>query len=352
MKRRTLRQLERAARHGGDGTDVAAAGSAAMTPFEAFWQRLAPHVPANLLATVRASFEGSDELSIRIDDPHADVSAIVAEMTRQGWQPRPLMGGETCWAYRLDVAAARRREVTDSPLVREGRIYVMNPSSMLPALALAPERDDAVLDLCAAPGGKTLHLSTLMGRQGRLTAVETVRERFFKLQGQLARHGASHVRTYLKDGRVVGRLTPERFDRILVDAPCSSEARIRVDVPESIASWSPRKVQECRHKQLDLMRSAVAALRPGGRLVYCTCSFSFEENEGVVGTILEELGEQVALVDTGLDAIPWVEPPALAPGLSHADQRLSMTRRVWPNRIWDGFFIAAFVKTCRDRAIP
>ncbi len=336
MKRRTARRREEA---GGEG----------VTGIAAFLERLEADCPPERWPAVLAALEGEGPLVGRLHGPPAEFASTLGALEAAGVALTPL--GPTQAGTESDVSPVwileprdgDRRTVTGADAVENARVYLMNPSSLLPGLSLSPGPDDDVLDLCAAPGGKTLHLVALMGEEatGRVSAVEATRGRFFKLRGQLDRFGAGHVRTFLKDGREVGRAVPERFDRVLVDAPCSSEARIRLGDPESFSTWSPRKVKECQHKQLGLLRSGLDALKPGGRLVYCTCSFSRAENEEVVERTLETMGSRVRLVDTGLDGLSFTRPPPLGAGLGGG---LELTRRVWPDGLWDGFFIAAFEK--------
>ena len=101
------------------------------------------------------------------------------------------------------------------------------------------------------------------------------------------------------DGRSIGRKVPERFDRVLLDSPCSSESRIRLDDPSTYQHWSPRKTREMVRKQRGLIRSAYLALKPGGELVYCTCAFSVEENEQVVDYLLRREPAAEAARDSG-----------------------------------------------------
>lgn len=348
MKRRTLRQLEKTGRNEGAASEPV--GAADLSTFGMFWSRLERQIPPELLDAVQASFDAPERLVVRIHPPRGEPSETLAMMKASGWDVVALDVATAPVPLYWEVCARpeERRMVTESAVVQEARVYIMNPSSLLPALALAPEPHHAVLDLCAAPGGKTLHLAALMAGDaamtGHIAAVEAVKPRFFKLRGQLDRFGANHVRTFLKDGRDVGRATPERFDRVLLDAPCSSEARIKADDERSLESWSPRKVKECQHKQLELLRSGLAALKPRGRLVYCTCSFSFEENEAVLATVLDEQRGAVRLVPTGLDSLTWAHPPALRAGHHSGDPRLALSRRVWPDLLWDGFFVAALEK--------
>ena len=140
----------------------------------------------------------------------------------------------------------------------------------------------------------------------------------------------------------MGALTPERFDRVLLDAPCSSEARFDLNDPDSMAHWSPGKVREVAHKQKRLLLSAIHALKPGGVLVYSTCSFAPEENECIVHAALHKLGDAVEVTP--------VEIPVLhQPGLTEWDGKmlnpqLAHSVRVLPDSLVDGFYLARLVK--------
>jgi 16S rRNA (cytosine1407-C5)-methyltransferase len=134
----------------------------------------------------------------------------------------------------------------------------------------------------------------------------------------------------------------ERFDAVLLDAPCSSEARIRLDDPDSYQHWKTRKIKETSRKQKALLRSAFAALKPGGRLIYCTCAFAPEENEVALDHLLRR--EPAAKLEA-LD----VDCPQTIPGLTRWRTRqlqpdLQRAVRVLPNDLWDGFFLAKVVK--------
>jgi len=218
-----------------------------------------------------------------------------------------------------------------------GSLYPQNPSSVLATRVLAPEPDEEVLDLAAAPGGKTLQMAALMHNTGRIAAVEPVKARFHRMRANLARCGVSNVQFYQADGRGIGRKVPGRFDRVLLDAPCSSESRIRLDDPSSYAHWKPRKVRECARKQRALIVSAFAALRPGGRLLYCTCSFAPEENELVVAHLLREAPE-ADVVPIALPAAPAVAALESWEG-TPLDGRIGLARRIVPDDVWDGFFL-------------
>ncbi len=213
-----------------------------------------------------------------------------------------------------------------------GRIYLVNPSSVLAVMALDPQPGETVLDLAAAPGGKTLMTAARMRNTGTITAVDPIKSRYYRMRANLARCGVTNVRCRLEDGREMGRRRPATFDRVLLDAPCSSEARFRADEPATFAHWSPRKVRETTRKQRGLIRAAYACLKPGGTLVYCTCSFGRKENEGVVEYLMKR--EPTARIAP----LTWPEVGVAVP----AD--VDGTVRIMPNASFDGFYVARLTK--------
>ena len=213
-----------------------------------------------------------------------------------------------------------------------GRIYLVNPSSVLAVMALDPQPGETVLDLAAAPGGKTLMTAARMRNTGTITAVDPIKSRYYRMRANLARCGVTNVRCRLEDGRKMGRRMPATFDRVLLDAPCSSEARFRADEPATFAHWSPRKVRETTRKQRGLIRAAYACLKPGGTLVFCTCSFGRKENDGVVEYLLKR--EPMARIAP----LAWPEMAAAGAG------DLDGTVRIRPDATFDGFYIARLTK--------
>ncbi len=216
---------------------------------------------------------------------------------------------------------------------------------MLPPLALECRPGEDVLDLAAAPGSKTLQLSA---SGARVTAVEKNRGRFFKLKANLKSQGALEVETRLADGTGFWRGHEESFDKVLLDAPCSSEGRFRVDDPKSYAYWSPRKIREMRRVQLRLAQSALHMLRPGGLLAYSTCTFAPEENEGVLDKLLSKFEGAVEILPLDLPL------ENVQSGLARWEKRefapeIAAARRVLPNELFEGFFLALLRKTSSTR---
>jgi 16S rRNA (cytosine1407-C5)-methyltransferase len=306
---------------------------------EPFIERLARIVPADRLGDCLASFAQEKPTAFRVNTLKRAVEEVRDELEQAGFSLQPVdwLPGA------LTIDPGERRRLTETAAVAEGRIYIQGLSIMVAPLVLAPEPGERVLDLAAAPGGKTLQMAAMMQNQGEIAAVEPIRKRMYKLRANLRQHGVTIVKTFLTDGRSVGRKTPERFDRVLLDAPCSGEARFDQRDPSSWRNWGPRKIRECARKQKGLLRSALAALKPGGTLLYCTCSFAPEENEMVVDRVLAQLGEVLSVQPIEL---PFAGPE---PGLPHWDGKdlhpaLAHTVRILPDRQMGAFYLCKLAK--------
>ncbi len=241
------------------------------------------------------------------------------------------------------VAAEHRAQLLSHPLVQEGAVYPMAYSSILAARMLAPDEAAKVLDACAAPGGKLLALIAEAPRAA-YTAIERVRARFYKLSSVLARaHAPAQVRLKLGDARrVIPRLSM-RFTHILVDAPCSTEARIRPSDPDTLAHWSLRKIREQARKQRGILVAALNALAPGGVLVYVTCSFAPEENEMVVAHALAKVPE-VELAPVGLSEDVPAMPALDRWGKHRFPEAVQQAVRILPGPWTEAMFVARFIK--------
>ena len=277
--------------------------------------------------------------TFRANTLKTDSAQLLRELETSGLHPQRVAGVPE--AFRVDDDS--RRQLTESPAAGEGRLFIQNASSMVPPLVLDPQPGEEILDLAAAPGGKCIHLAGLMENHGRIAAVESVRNRFFRLRRNIELYGAEIVDTYLRDGASVWRACPEQFDSVLLDAPCSGEGRFSTLEPKSFAYWSEKKIAEMSRKQRRLFYSAVRSLKTGGRLVYCTCTFAPEENELIVDRALrqfagcleiEEIGIRHANGVAGLTS--WRDKPL--------NPSLEATLRILPDGVMEGFYVACLRK--------
>ncbi len=305
----------------------------------AFLERLARLFSADDREHILHALQQERATSFRLNPLRGANDDTLDELRSNGLCFDPIPGIANAYA----VAATQRSALVRCPASITGQIYVQNAASMLPSLVLAPDPDDSVLDLAAAPGSKTLQLAAAMHNRGRIAAVEPVRDRFFRLRANLAKHGAGNVHCYQKDGSIVGRLVPERFDRVLLDAPCSGEGQFQCHRPETLAYWSEKKIKAMQRKQIRLLRSALQSAKVGATIVYSTCTLAPEENEVVVDRLVTRYPSLVEIepidlpmVDTRPGFTAWDGQP-LHPALRY-------TRRVLPDRLMEGFFICRLRK--------
>lgn len=236
------------------------------------------------------------------------------------------------------VARSQRELALNSDAYLQGYYYAQGLASQLAGLALGVEDNEEILDMCAAPGGKTAQLSGLMHGSGRIAAVEQSKARFFKLKNTIAWQQLPNVQAYHKDSIRLWRKVEARFDRVLLDAPCSSEARFDTHDGKSFQHWSMKKVQAMAKKQRALAYSAFKCLKPGGRLTYSTCSFAPEENEAVIDWLLKKFEGQLQVETLRFDL------PNIQPGLTEWQGKVfnpqcELAVRVMPNELMSGFFI-------------
>ncbi len=306
---------------------------------ETFVERLSQIVPREQFDAIIRTFDSPKQVTFRVNTLKSTPEELETELRiaeipyeKVGW----LEG-----VYRISPDDKLRLTQTDA--FYGGRLYIQNLASMIAPLILAPRPEETVLDLAAAPGGKTLMLAGMMQNTGWLSAVELSRERFFRLRDNLESQGVTNAHTYMTDGRSVGKKCPEMFDRILLDAPCSSEARFKTHDPKSMSYWTIHKVKETSKLQRRLLLSAFDALKPGGKLLYCTCSFSPEENESPLQHLLERHGDRLNTLPLTLP-FDNIQKPLTRWGKEIFDERIQNGVRILPTDTIDGFFLCLLEK--------
>lgn len=202
------------------------------------------------------------------------------------------------------------------PYHEMGLYYIQEPSAMSAAALLAPKPGMRVLDLCAAPGGKSTQLATYLGDSGLLVSNEINTQRSRILSQNIERMGIKNAIVTNEDSFVLASHFPGFFNAVQVDAPCSGEGMFR-KLPEAVEQWSMENVAICAARQKEILDNAAVMLKPGGTIVYSTCTFSKEENEDVIEYFLER----------------------------HPDFTLEEMERFWPHKVdGEGHFVAKLVR--------
>ena len=222
------------------------------------------------------------------------------------------------------------RQLLEHQLCTSGKIYLQGIASMLPPLVLDPKPGETVLDLCAAPGSKTSQMAALMKNSGRLVACDDNSVRFQKLENTLKIQGATFVETKEIDASLLHKELPATFDKILTDVPCSAEGRISTSDPRSFSFWNEKNIVAHAKLQRRLLRSAAVCLKPGGTLVYSTCTLAPEEDEQMIEWLLGEFPE--------LKSVAFELP------VSSIRKGTNNTVYVLPSKEHEGLFVAKIVK--------
>lgn len=301
-----------------------------------FHERMIQIYGAQQAAEIREQLFGPPPLSFRVIDA-SDPESVHEDCARHGVEL-----DEVPWtkgAFR--VRAGDRISLQQTDLARRGAVFIQSLSSMAAVEALEVQPGLHALDLCAAPGGKTAMIALRQQGRGVLVANDRSRSRLARLRTVLEQHGVSHVELSCNSGESFGGTHASCFDRVLVDAPCSGEGMFRCDDAEAWAEWGLGRIRRLAKQQERLLIAGLRCLRPGGVLVYSTCTHAPEENEAVVHRVLSRID-----VDVEVESLPG-PVPAGHPGLGtwegvEFDPQVTLSRRLIPDGWCTGFFLARF----------
>ena len=263
-------------------------------------------------------------ISVRVNTLKADVKEVVDELAREGKKVFVSEVVPTVLKFEGPYNFDKSR------LFLEGKIIIQEEAAALASLILDPKPGEVVVDLCAAPGGKTTHIAELMKNQGKIYAFDTDDRRIRRMKELLKRTGVSIAEIFTRDAREAPRiLGKEVADRVLVDAPCTSDGTIMKN-PELRWRIMETEVPKFAQLQYELLKAAVKLVKPGGYILYTTCSLLKEEDEEVIEKLLRKEGDKLELV-------PLKKP--------YDEGFLPGTMRAWPHKHKTiGFFYALLRK--------
>ncbi len=278
--------------------------------------------------------------SIRVNTLKITVADFLEQVSVYDWQLTPVPWcDEGFWVSRGDESLPLGSVAEHL----SGLFYIQEASSMLPVTALFAHTESAeyVMDMAAAPGSKTTQIAARMHNQGMILANEYSASRVKVLHANISRCGVTHSALTHFDAAVFGPALPEQFDAILLDAPCSGEGVMRKD-PQALKNWSIESCRQIAATQQQLLESAFHALKPGGTLVYSTCTLNSLENQQVVNALLNQFPGAVEIVALNT-LFSSAERVATAEGYLH----------VFPHCFdSEGFFVACLRKTASIPPLP
>lgn len=231
----------------------------------------------------------------------------------------------------LIIKNANEIDIKELEIYKNGEIYLQSLSSMMPAIILEPKENEDILDMTAAPGGKTTQIAALTNNKANITACEMNTVRADRLKYNVEKQGATSVTVLKEDSRRLNDYFS--FDKILLDAPCSGSGTILLNNERTYKNFSENLVEKTIKSQKDLLKKAIKILKPGHELVYSTCSILKQENENIIKEIIEKgQAEVMPINEEKLKDIPKLK--------SNIDGVLT----VCPNEYYEGFFVVKLRK--------
>lgn len=274
-----------------------------------------------------AGFSQKRVTSLRINTLKTTPQFVCDELTKNGIQFEKVAWNNAA----LIIKNAEENELKNLSIYENGFIYLQSLSSMLPPVILNPKENEDILDMTAAPGGKTTQIAAITNNHANITACEMNNIRADRLKYNVEKQGASSVVILKEDSRNLSNYFA--FDEILLDAPCSGSGTIRLHDERTYKNFSEKLVEKLIKSQMQLLKKALTILKPGHEIVYSTCSILKDENEEILNKILKQMNAQIVPIDIAkMDDIETL--PCTIEGVMC----------VCPNEYYDGFFIAKIRK--------
>lgn len=267
------------------------------------------------------------KVTLRVNTLKTDSETIKNKLDEANIKYKPVTWSQEA----LIIENVREKEIKALDMYENGEIYLQSLSSMFPPIILEPQEGTDILDMAAAPGGKTTQMAALIKNKASITACEMNKIRAERLKYNIEKQGATCVYVMVTDSRRIDSFFS--FDKILLDAPCSGSGTLDTKNPNLEKNFTIKQIQKSTVAQLALLRKAITILKPRKEMVYSTCSILQEENEAIVQKILETTNTEIVPIKwKGIESLPTL--PTKIPG----------TLCLCPNEEYEGFFIAKLKK--------
>lgn len=280
-----------------------------------------------IVKDILEGYKTKRKVTIRVNTIKTDIDTIKNELMSSNIEFKIVSWSNDA----LVLNDVTEKDLRNLEMYEKGEIYLQSLSSMLPPIILNPKENMDILDMCAAPGGKTTQMAALSKNKAHITACEMNHVRMERLKYNTEKQGASCVYVMQKDARIIDDFFS--FDSVLLDAPCSGSGTLNVNDPKLEKTFTMNLINKCKNAQLQLLKKAIKVLKQGKEMVYSTCSILSCENEEIINSILRtEKVEIVPITFNGIEELPML--PTTIEG----------TVCVCPNELYEGFFIAKIRK--------
>lgn len=229
------------------------------------------------------------------------------------------------------IKNADEKIIQEMDIYKNGQIYLQSLSSMLPPIILDPKQGSDILDMAAAPGGKTTQIAALSNNKSHITACEKNKIRFERLKYNIEKQGASCVFIMAKDSRYIDDFFS--FDQILLDAPCSGSGTLNIEDMKFEKNFTEQLIEKSIKTQESLLKKAIKILKYGHEMVYSTCSILSSENEDVINRVIRSTDAEIVPIHfDGIEQLPLLPT------------KINGTLCICPTELYEGFFVAKIRK--------
>lgn len=276
--------------------------------------------------------------TFRINSLRKKTTNVLSELQKEGY-----LFDKLDWCPNAYILRSKTKfELSESRFFIDGDLYIQNASSLIPPLIISPKEGEKILDMCAAPGGKAIHIADISQNRSKLWVNDSVKPRFETLKNLLNKYGVKPYKVTMYKGEELESKIEDKFDKILIDAQCSGEGMINFNRPRALRYWSLIRIKRFSNLQKQFLENAYQLLNSNGIMVYTTCTYAPEENEMVIDYILKQHNDlSVEKIDVNLNNFSY--------GITcwdgnNFENDVEKCIRVLPTEIMEGFFICKLRK--------
>ncbi len=289
-------------------------------------EKLEKQYGGDLAKAILEGYEKTRKVTLRVNTIKSSAEKIEEELKNHKIEYETVEWSKEAFI----IKNKREKEIEELEIYKNGEIYLQSLSSMLPPIVLEPKEGTDILDMAAAPGGKTTQIAALVNNKASITACELNNIRAQRLKYNIEKQGATCVYVMQTDARKINDFFS--FDQILLDAPCSGSGTLNVNDENLNKIFTEKLVQKSVKSQKELLKKALKVLKSGQEMVYSTCSILQEENEDIINTLNKKEYEIIPIQFSGIQQLPMLPT------------KIEGTLCVMPTELYEGFFVAKIRK--------